>query len=60
MPVGPNLPAAEVSVEEGPDSRLVTLRAVDPRLPANLVVRNLRATGRSVFDLVTADLRAAN
>ncbi len=57
---GAYLPAAEVSVEDGPDSRLVTLRAVDTRLPAKLVVRNLRATCRSVFDLVTAELRAAN
>ena len=57
---GAYLPGAEVSVEEGPDSRLVTLRAVGTGRPARLVVRNLRAAGRSIFDLVTAELRPAN
>ena len=57
---GAYLPGAEVSVEEGPDSRLVTLRAVGTGRPARLVVRNLRASGRSIFDLVTAELRPAN
>jgi hypothetical protein len=56
---GVYLPGAEVSVEEGPDSRLVTLRAVGVGLPSNLVFRNLRAAGRSVFALGKAELRPA-
>jgi hypothetical protein len=57
---GAYMPGAEISVEEGPDSKLVTLRAVGVGLPATLVVRNLRATGRSVFALSKAELRPAN
>ncbi|MBS0546221.1 MAG: class I SAM-dependent methyltransferase [Proteobacteria bacterium] len=57
---GAYLPDAEASVEEGPDSRLVTLRAVGTGVPAKLVVRNLRASGRSIFHLVSATLRPAN
>jgi SAM-dependent methyltransferase len=54
------VPGAEISVEEGPDNRLVTLRAVGVGLPGKLVVRNLRAEGRSVFTLNAAALRPAN
>jgi hypothetical protein len=57
---GAYLPGAESSVEEGPDSRLVALRAVGTGLPSKLVVRNLRAAGRSTFTLVNASLRSAN
>jgi hypothetical protein len=57
---GAYLPGAEISVEEGPDSRLVTLRAVGVGLTAKLVVRNLRAAGRSVFAVIKAELRPAN
>ncbi len=57
---GAYLPGAEISVEEGPDSRLITLRAVGIGLPEKLVVRNLRARGRSRFALVKAELRPAN
>lgn len=57
---GAYLPGAEIVVEEGPDSRLVTLRAIDIGRPATLVVRNLRATGRSVFALLKAAVRPAN
>ena len=57
---GAYIPGAEASVEEGADSRLVTLRAVGVGLPGKLVVRNLRAEGRSVFALSAAVLRPAN
>jgi hypothetical protein len=57
---GAYLPGAETSVEEGPDSRLITLRAVGVGMPAGVSVRNLRATGRSIFTLIAADLRPAN
>ena len=57
---GAYMPGAEISVEEGPDSRLVTLRAVGIGLPAKLVVRNLRAMGRSAFAVIKAELRPAN
>jgi hypothetical protein len=57
---GAYMPGAEISVEEGPDSRLVTLRAVGVGLPSKLVVRNLRASGRSVFSVSKAALRPAN
>jgi SAM-dependent methyltransferase len=57
---GAYMPGAEISVEEGPDDRLVTLRVVGIGLPSKLVVRNLRATGRSVFALSRAELRPAN
>lgn len=57
---GEYLPGAEVSVEEGRDSRLVTLRAVGVGLPAEIAIRNLRASGRSEFTLQSARLRPAN
>ncbi|MEI6204856.1 MAG: hypothetical protein WCP68_23155, partial [Enhydrobacter sp.] len=57
---GAYMPGAEISVEEGPDSRLVTLRAVGVGVPATLVFRNLRAAGRSTFAALKAELRPAN
>jgi hypothetical protein len=57
---GAYLPGAEISVAEGPDSRLLTLRAVGLGVPSKLVVRNLRAAGRSVLTLDKAELRPAN
>ncbi len=57
---GAYLPAAEAVVESGPDSRWITLRAVGGGLPAKLVIRNLRADGRSAFTVHSAALRVAN
>ena len=57
---GAYLPAAEVIAESGPDSRQMTLRAVGGALPAKLVIRNLRAHGRSAFTLRSAVFRVAN
>jgi SAM-dependent methyltransferase len=53
------LPAAEAVIDAGPDTRLVTLRAVDGESPARLVMRNLRAGERSAFSLRSAVLRPA-
>jgi hypothetical protein len=53
------LPAAEAVIDAGPDTRLVTLRAVDGECPARLVFRNLRAGERSAFSLQSAGLRPA-
>jgi len=53
------LPAAEAVIDAGPDTRLVTLRAVDGESPARLVFRNLRAGERSAFSLQSAVLRPA-
>jgi hypothetical protein len=53
------LPAAEAVIDAGPDTRLVTLRAVDGEIPARLVFRNLRAGERSAFSLQSAVLRPA-
>ena len=53
------LPAAEAVIDTGPDSRLVTLRAVDGEHAARLVFRNLRAGERSAFSLKSAVLRPA-
>ena len=57
---GAYLPAAEAVVENGPDGRQITLRAVGGALPVKLVVRNLRAEGRSAFTVRSAVLRVAN
>jgi len=53
------LPAAEAVIDAAPDTRLVTLRAVDTAQPARLVFRNLRAGVRSAFSLRSAVLRPA-
>jgi hypothetical protein len=53
------LPAAEAVVDAAPDTRLVTLRAVDTARPARLVFRNMRAGERSAFSLRSAILRPA-
>jgi hypothetical protein len=53
------LPAAEAVIDAGPDTRLVTLRAVDGESAARLVFRNLRAGERSAFSLQSAVLRPA-
>jgi hypothetical protein len=53
------LPAAEAVIDAGPDTRLVTLRAVDGERAARLVFRNLRAGARSGFSLQSAALRPA-
>jgi SAM-dependent methyltransferase len=53
------LPAAEAVIDAGPDTRLVTLRAVDGDNAARLVFRNLRAGERSAFSLQSAVLRPA-
>jgi hypothetical protein len=53
------LPAAEAVVDASPDSRLVTLRAVDGERPSRLVFRNLRAGERSAISLQSAVLRPA-
>jgi hypothetical protein len=53
------LPAAEAVVDAGPDTRLVTLRAVDGERAERLVFRNLRAGERSAFSLLSAVLRPA-
>jgi hypothetical protein len=56
---GAYLPAAEAVIDAAPDTRLVTLRAVDTAQPARLVFRNLRAGVRSAFTLRSAVLRPA-
>jgi methyltransferase family protein len=53
------LPAAEAVIDAGPDSQLVTLRAVDGETADALVFRNLRAGARSTFSPLSAVLRAA-
>jgi hypothetical protein len=53
------LPAAEAIVDAGPDTRLVTLRAVDGERADRVVFRNLRAGERSAFSLQSAVLRTA-
>jgi hypothetical protein len=53
------LPAAEAIIDAGPDTQLVTVRAVDGERAAKLVFRNLRAGERSAFSLSSAVLHPA-
>lgn len=57
---GAYLPGAEAVLESSPDSRLVTLRAVDGVRPSVLALRNLHAGRRSACVVHRAVLRAAN
>jgi hypothetical protein len=53
------LPGTEAVLDAGPDTRLVTLSAVDGERAERLVFRNLRAGERSAFALRSAVLRPA-
>jgi SAM-dependent methyltransferase len=57
---GAYLPAAEAVIDAGPDSRLVSLRAVGTDVPSSLVFRNLRANEAGRFAVRSANLRVAN
>ncbi len=56
---GAYLPASEAVIDAGPDTRLVTLRAVEAGKPAKLAIRNLRANVGGAFVVHSASLRHA-